>query len=199
MPTNKSEYTLLQQAIAKYSCVAVAFSGGVDSTLLYFAACAAIGKENVFAFHALSVLVAEKEHQSAVALLAELDAPQDNVVEFHLDPLNESGFAANTKERCYICKKMLYKIFLAESLKRKCDALLDGTNVDDSSGERPGFQAIRELGVQTPLLDVGFGKRKIRSLAHRFCLSNHNRPSNSCLATRIPEGTVIEKKRFAAR
>ncbi len=193
MVTSKSKYTLLQQAIAKYSRVAVAFSGGVDSTLLYFAACAVLGRENVFVFHASSVLVAEKEHQSAVTLLAELGAPLDNIVEFHFEPLNEPGFVDNTKERCYICKKMLYRTFLSESVKKKCDVLLDGTNADDMSGERPGFRAIRELVVQTPLLDVGLGKKEIRSLANQFHLSNHDKPSNSCLATRIPEGTIIEK------
>jgi uncharacterized protein len=193
MQTSKSKYILLQQALAKYSRVAVAFSGGVDSTLLYFAACAALGKKNVFVFHGLSVLISEQEHQTAVALLAELDVPRDKRVVIPFKPLSEPGFAANTKERCYICKKMLYRTFLSESLSKECDALLDGTNADDSSAERPGFRAIRELGVQTPLLDVHLGKKEIRSLACHFYLSNHDKPSNSCLATRIPEGTIIGK------
>jgi len=90
----------------------------------------------------------------------------------------------------------MYQTFQRELENSDCAFLLDGSNVDDLKSRRPGFRAIHELGVKTPLLDAGLNKDEIRSLAESCQLSNHDKPSNSCLATRIAEGTVLEKKHF---
>jgi len=186
----------LLQSLKKYSRVAVAFSGGVDSSLLYYAAREALGEENVVVLHAVSELVSTKEQESAAATLAAFNPSQNNHVEIILHPLIWPEFIANTCDRCYFCKKRMYKSFLLEADQRQCTALLDGSNVDDLKSKRPGSRAIHELAVQTPLLDAGLNKDEIRSLARKAGLPTHNKPSNSCMATRIPEGSIISKEKL---
>ncbi len=190
----EDKYQNLLKAIKKFARVAVAFSGGVDSTLLYYAAKEALGEENVLVLHAVSALISSREQQSAADTLLAFNPPVEMHREVTLRPLSWPEFVANTSERCYFCKKRIYSIFLQEAVLKECAVLLDGSNVDDLKSIRPGFQAIRELGVQTPLLDVELGKVEIRFLAKKFGLANYAKPSNSCLATRLPEGVVISKE-----
>lgn len=188
---DQGKYSRLTQTLKQYERVAVAFSGGVDSTLLYYAARDAIGKKNVFVLRGISALVSAKEQENAATLLEDLDTDEENIIEVSLHPLIWPEFVANTEDRCYFCKKRMYKAFLLELEQQNCSVLLDGTNVDDLKSSRPGFRAIHELGVQTPLLDAGLSKKEIRFLAAGFHLANHEKPSSSCLATRIPVGKVI--------
>lgn len=174
----------------------MAFSGGVDSTLLYYAAREALSPANVLVLHAVSDLISKQEQEAANAILLECDPPADNFVEVPLEPLLWDEFTENTIDRCYFCKKRMYTKFLAEAEQRQYSILLDGSNVDDLKSWRPGFRAIHELGVQTPLLDVRLSKSDIRFLAEKFTLSNHDKHSNSCLATRILEGSVISKEKL---
>jgi uncharacterized protein len=106
-----------------------------------------------------------------------------------LQPLSQPEFAANRPERCYLCKKSVYREFL--NLLPAGTPLLDGTNLDDAGDQRPGRRALAELNVETPLLAVGLCKEEIRTLAFRLGLPNWCRPSASCLATRIPSGMTI--------
>lgn len=172
----------------------MAFSGGVDSTLLLHAAREVLGKENVFALRAVSELVSLAEQNSAENVLSAMGVAADERIELVLHPLIWPEFIANTADRCYFCKKRMYKSFLIEMDKVGCTALLDGTNVDDLKDSRPGLRAIHELSVKTPLLDAGLNKKDIRILARRFQLLNHDKPSNSCLATRISQGTVVTEE-----
>lgn len=163
--------------------------------MLYYAARDALGKKNVFVLRGISALVSSREQEYAAALLNELGTATENIVEVALHPLIWPEFVANTEERCYFCKRRIYQAFLLELEQKDCAVLLDGTNVDDLKSSRPGFRAIHELGVQTPLLDVGLSKKEIRFLAAGFHLANHAKCSNSCLATRIPTGkpVILEK------
>jgi pyridinium-3,5-biscarboxylic acid mononucleotide sulfurtransferase len=187
------KYQPLVTTLKRFDRVAVAFSGGVDSTLLLYAARQVLGKENVFVLHGSSELVSSIEKGSALAILDELGVDQKMRLEVELHPLSWPEFIINTADRCYLCKKRMYQRFLIEGLKKDCTVLLDGSNVDDLKVSRPGFRAIQELGVETPLLDSELGKKEIRSLACEFQLSNHNKISNSCLATRFSEGMILDK------
>ena len=181
----------------QYSSVAVAFSGGVDSTLLLYAACEALGEEHVHVLRGMSELVSSRESAGAAALLSELGISSTQILEIRLHSLNWPEFVVNSSERCYFCKKRMYQTFQRSLEELECPVLLDGSNVDDLKSHRPGFKAIREFNIKTPLLDAGLNKEEIRSLAKSFHLSNHNKASNSCLATRLLEGTIIEKKSLA--
>lgn len=174
----------------------MAFSGGVDSTLLLYAAREALGPE-VPVLRGLSELVTVCEREGARGILDELQVADLQRIEIELHPLIWPEFIANTPDRCYFCKKRTYQAFLQYLEKSPATALCDGSNVDDLKMGRPGFRAIHELGVQTPLLDVGLEKKEIRALVKSFGISNHSKASNSCLATRIRTGVVIEAKTLA--
>lgn len=144
----------------------------------------------------LSELISRREAAAALKMLAELEIAEDHILEIELHPLVWPEFVANTTDRCYFCKKRMYQTFQRELESYDCAFLLDGSNVDDLKSRRPGFRAIHELGVKTPLLDARLNKDEIRSLADSYQLSNHDKPSNSCLATRVSEGTVLNKEHF---
>jgi len=184
----------LLQILKQYPSVAVAFSGGVDSTLLLYAACEALGKERVFVLRGVSELVSKRESTAAAALLRELNISSKQILEIRLYPLIWPEFITNSPERCYFCKKRMYQTFQRSLSISDDPVLLDGSNVDDLKSHRPGSRAIQEFGIKTPMLDADLNKEDIRSLAKRFHLSNHDKPSNSCLATRLLEGTEIKRK-----
>ena len=192
----EDKYQKLVLGLKKFSRVAVAFSGGVDSTLLYYAARDALGENNVLVLHAVSELISTREQNSAAATLLKFNPPAENHLEVVLHPLTWPEFVANTEDRCYFCKNRMYSSFFLEAEKKHYTVLLDGSNVDDLKSKRPGFRAIRELGVQTPMLDVGLSKAEIRFLAEKRGLCNYDKPSNSCLATRIPEATAISMEKL---
>lgn len=187
----QDKYQSLVTALKGYGRVAVAFSGGIDSTLLLYASLSALKVEDVIVLRGISELVSKRERDGANLMLDELKVPQEQLHEVELHPLIWPEFVANTKDRCYFCKKRLYQSFQRILEKMDDIVLLDGSNVDDLKSGRPGFRAIHELDVKTPLLDAGLNKEDIRALASGFHLSNHDKPSNSCLATRLPAGSVI--------
>lgn len=163
----------------------VAYSGGVDSTLL-LKAVLDVNSFRAVALFADSSLQAQVDRQNA-RCLADFLGVQLQVVE--VDPQLEPNFSANPPDRCYICKKSVYRRF--QSLLPLGISLLDGTNRDDLVAVRPGHRAIKELGVITPLAMAGLTKPEVRETSRRLGLPNWNRPSASCLATRIPEGFAI--------
>jgi uncharacterized protein len=191
------KYEHLQAVLRPLHRVAVAFSGGIDSALVLKAACDALGEENVLALFARSTLLKKREIARAIQW------PQVNgyspgllldVVDVH--PLGWKDFVNNGVERCYACKLHIYKLFFEQMERHGISVLLDGTNTDDLKTHRPGLRAIHELGVKTPLVEVGIDKADVRDLGRLLGLSNWDHPSSSCLATRIPNGIKINEAKL---
>lgn len=162
----------------------VAFSGGVDSTLLLRAVVEV--DPSAVALFADSLLQPQVDREN-VRCLADWLGVQLRLVP--MTPLLWPDFVANPRDRCYLCKKSVYRCF--QTLLPREALLLDGTNRDDLDSCRPGQRAIDELGVVSPLALAGLPKAEVREMARRLGMPNWNRPSASCLATRIPEGFAI--------
>lgn len=182
---NQEKYRKLLTIIQRYRSVSVAFSGGVDSTLLLYAALEALGTSNVVSLFASSDLCSRNTVQNARAIIATNFDVGINFREIPIHPLEWQEFTQNDDDRCYICKRNTYRIFYGEAKKSGLEVLIDGTNVDDLRSHRPGLKAVSELNVKTPLVEAGITKKEIRELSRGLGLSNHELLSNSCLATRI--------------
>lgn len=192
--TPEIRFGKLVEMLQQYEKIAVAFSGGVDSTLMLHAAISALGQERVVALYALSTLNSAETIANTRAVFSR-NFPKEAVLrEIEVFPLRWQQFVLNTRERCYVCKKQMYTALLASMDCEGSIILMDGTNVDDLQEERPGLKAIREMQVRTPLVDVGLTKQDIRKIAKSIGLSNFDLPSNSCLATRIQQDKPIDEK-----
>jgi uncharacterized protein len=163
----------------------VAFSGGIDSTLLLRAAVEVCPSQTVALF-ADSPLQSQVDRENIGYLVDRLGV-RFMVVE--ITPLLWPEFVVNPPDRCYLCKKSVYRKF--QTLLPHGASLLDGTNLDDLAAGRPGQRAINELGVVSPLALAGLSKVEVREVGRWLRLPNWSRPSASCLATRIPEGIAI--------
>jgi len=184
----------LVDSLRQYKKVAVAYSGGVDSTLLLYAAKTALGKGNVVALTLRSQIIPTNAADNCRKVFCDHFSGTVKYREINADPLQWAKFVENSVGRCYYCKKKMYSILLSEMKKDDCQVLLDGTNADDITEDRPGLKAIHELGVHTPLLSNNLSKSEVRDIAKNIGLSSHDLPSNSCLATRIPHGTTIDEE-----
>ncbi len=178
---NKSAH--LQDLLHSYGRVTVAYSGGVDSSLLLRVACDTLGPSKVTALHAVSCLTPGTDQKKAEKQAVSQCGSGCSYRAVKLYPFRWPEFVANTEQRCYFCKKKTYGIFQSELHDN--EILLDGTNSDDLRADRPGLAALQELSVRTPLSLAGLNKHDVRSLAEHMGLTNWNQPANSCLATRI--------------
>jgi pyridinium-3,5-biscarboxylic acid mononucleotide sulfurtransferase len=189
-----TKYAELIKNLRQHKKLAIAFSGGIDSTFLLYAALEALKARSVVAFFVQSPLIASQAVvQNKEAFVRNF--PQGvELRSITASPLTWQEFILNDKNRCYFCKRRMYAILLETMAVAGCCKLADGTNFDDMLESRPGLKAIRELDVLTPLAEVCLTKTEIRRLAQRFGLSNFDMPSNSCLATRVPQGQAITEK-----
>ncbi|MCM8812572.1 MAG: ATP-dependent sacrificial sulfur transferase LarE [Candidatus Omnitrophica bacterium] len=177
--------------IAEYKTVLVAFSGGVDSTLL-LKLCRDVLGPAVSAVTVISPLHAPAEGARARHIAAELGVRHR---ELPVDLLAEERVARNDASRCYWCKKILFSGMRDMAAQA---VVLDGSNASDRADFRPGVQAARELGVRSPLQEAGLEKEEIRSLSRDFALPTWNVPAQACLATRFAYGTPLSYAKVAA-
>jgi uncharacterized protein len=169
----------------------VAFSGGVDSSLLLAVAVKVLGAR-VLAVTATSETYPERELIEARALAGQLGARHREVVSEELDI---PEFKHNPRNRCYYCKKELFAKLREIADQEGLAHVLDGTNLDDRSDHRPGRQAAEELGVRSPLEEAGFTKADIRALSRHLGLPSWDKPAFACLSSRFPYGTAITSER----
>ena len=177
----------LKAALAATGGIAVAFSGGVDSTFLLAAAREALG-DRVLALTARAPFIAPRESAEALDFCAERGIRQLFVDE---DMAAIPHFAENPPDRCYHCKKALFTALGAMAAAEGITALAEGSNVDDQGDYRPGLRALAELGVLSPLKAAGLTKAEIRLLSREMGLATWDKPSFACLASRFPYGETI--------
>lgn len=168
--------------------VALAFSGGVDSAYLLYAA-KAYGAQ-VKAYYVKTAFQPRFEYEDALRLAEQLGADMQTI---ELDVLAEEAITANPKNRCYFCKRKIFTAILAAAKADGFRLVIDGTNASDDAADRPGMQALQELEVRSPLREAGLTKAQIRKHSKDAGLFTHDKPAYACLATRIPAGTAITK------
>ncbi len=187
-----SKVTRLKRWLAELRYVAVAFSGGVDSSVLLHIARDRLG-DNVVAVTARSEVLPRCDLEDAVRLAEHLSV-QHWVLESKEMALGD--FVRNGPDRCYVCKKARYSSMLEVLQGRGAPALLDGSNADDDKDYRPGNRAVKELGIRSPLREIGLSKAEVRELARYLGLDCWNKPASACLASRIPYGSCITREKL---
>jgi uncharacterized protein len=190
--TSQAKLKQLQQMLMVMKSCAIAYSGGVDSTFLIKVAYDTLGK-NALAVTATSSTYPQRELQDAKRFAQKIGLPH---VIIHFKELDIKKFSDNPSDRCYYCKKELFRKIQQIAQEHHLNAVLDGSNADDSFDYRPGAKARKELGVISPLKEVGLTKQEIRGLSHTMHLESSEKPAFACLASRFPYGTKITKERL---
>lgn len=182
------KYVALKDWLNAHAPLALAFSGGVDSSFL-LAACREAGADYL-AITVDSVFQSETERADAFAM-----ANGEHWLRISVDVLGVEGVCENPPERCYLCKRAIFASIFERAGER---CVIDGTNYDDLGDFRPGMRALRELGVKSPLMELGWRKADIREMSRRLGLNTADKPAMACLATRIPMGERIEPGKLRA-
>lgn len=191
--TLADKYQNLKRILAGYESIAVAFSGGVDSTLLLKVAADTLGSEKVLALTAISPLIPAYEEEESRQLAEAIGVKQ---LLLRNNELDLPELIENSPRRCYYCKRALFENFLQVAEQNGFHTLTEGSNRDDLLDYRPGHEALKELHVSSPLLEAGLGKAEIRQLSCELELPTWNKQALACLASRIPYGTRITPERL---
>lgn len=188
-----NKYRLLQDLLRSYGNVAIAYSGGVDSSLLSYVAHEALG-DNAVSLTADAPVVPRSEFADSQAFCKRYGIRQ---VICHPNPIMMEEVRFNAPSRCYACKKVLFSSLFEEAAKLGVETIADGSNLDDLGDYRPGLKALEELQVKSPLREAGFTKADIRALSRELGLPTWSKQSNACLATRFPYGTEITAEKLS--
>ncbi|MHA1763442.1 MAG: ATP-dependent sacrificial sulfur transferase LarE [Promethearchaeota archaeon] len=171
--------------------VLVAFSGGVDSSLLAFLSKKHADKTLLVTNK--TILQPREELEDAMNLAKTYDIPH---IFIEIDPLQNETFITNPKNRCYVCKKNLYQKLVEIKEKEGLDVIIDGTNMSDISSYRPGYVALKELNISLPYIEFQITKQDIRTLSRYFNLDTPAKPSISCYASRISYNNLITPEKI---
>lgn len=188
----RTKAELILSELRSFGKVIVAFSGGIDSTLMLYLAKLEL-QSNALAVTANSPSLASSELEEAKKLAAVLNVKQIIV---QTDELDDPSYASNPSNRCYFCKKALSQKLIVLAEKLGINTIVDGTNADDLKGHRPGAAALSEHGVRRPLADFGMTKPEVRELSRIFKLPNSEKPSNPCLSSRVEYGQAITPEKL---
>jgi pyridinium-3,5-biscarboxylic acid mononucleotide sulfurtransferase len=184
------KFDALKELLKDMGSVLIAYSGGVDSTLLAKVSSDTLGN-NAVCVIASSETYPSAEVEAAVTLARQLDL---NLIEIHTDELSNEDFVENTQDRCFYCKTELFGKLKAIADERGIAWVADGANHDDLDDFRPGSRAAQCLGVRSPLREAGLTKAEIRELSKQIGLPTWDKPSLACLSSRFPYGTKITRE-----
>ncbi|MEM0449940.1 MAG: ATP-dependent sacrificial sulfur transferase LarE [Methanomassiliicoccales archaeon] len=191
--TAEQKLNELRRTLRSLGTVGVAYSGGLDSSFLLKIALEELGEKAV-AFMGVSPAFPTRERETAISLAASIGA---RLITLNTNELELEEYISNPEDRCYYCKNHILKMIISAARELGFLNVIDGTNADDFETHRHGIRAAQELGVRSPLSEVGLTKEEIRSLAGKIGLASANRPSSPCLATRVPYGQKITREKLA--
>ena len=184
---SQNKYDQLKQIFRDMDSLIVAYSGGIDSTLVLKVAYDCLG-DRVLGVTALSASMPAEEQKEAQEIARQIGVAHTQIISHETE---DARYLANAPDRCFFCKSEVYDQLVEYAQEHGFQTIADGSNADDVGDHRPGRQAAREHGVRSPLQEAGFTKAEVRELARELGLPNWDKPAAACLASRIPYGTLI--------